>query len=103
MLDPRSGSGRACGANDSAETSNRGTEGSPPMTRGRSKRNQVESVGRGTPGSQTNREGKSKVDGDDLGSELDVGDSDEGGSVDRNLPLGSRSGVRGRTPGPERR
>jgi len=96
MLDPRSGSGPPGGASDPAKTSNRVTEGSPPMTRARS---QAKSVERGTPRTQ---KGKSKDDGGDLGSELDVGDSGEEGSVDHKLSPRRRSGVRGRTPGPGR-
>ena len=100
VLDPRSGCGSAGGASDPAETSRRGTGGSPPMTRGR---NQTRGAERGAPRLRSNGKGKSKAGEADQDSELDaVDDSGNEGSVDRHLSQ-SRSEVRGRTRGPGRR
>ena len=71
MLDPRSGCGSAGGASDLAETSKRGTGGSLPMTRGRSRTRGVE---RGAPRPQSDGKGKSKAGEADQDSELDVVD-----------------------------
>jgi len=99
-LDPSSGSGPTDGANDLAETSKRRTEGSPPMTRGRSQRKGVRN---GTPGPQVNGKGGSKLDKAYQDSELDVGDPGSEGGVDRRLPPKSHNDVRGQKPGPGER
>ena len=97
VLDPRSGSGPTNKADDPGETSKRGAEGSPPTKRSSGR---TRGAGRGRGKLRTTRQGKSKVDEADQGSELDAGDSDEGGvSVDRSSPPRTRSRARGRTPG----
>jgi len=91
--DPRSGSGSAGGVSDPAETSKRGTNGSPPMTRGR---NRTKGVERGAPRLQSDGKGKPTAGeaGQDL--ELDVDDPGDQGSADCQLSSRSHSEVRGR-------
>jgi len=93
-LDPSFESEPTDGADDPAETSKRGTERSPPMTRGRSQR---KDVGKRTPGPQVSGKGGPKLCED---SELDAGDSGSEGGAGRHPSPKSRSEVRGRTPGP---
>jgi hypothetical protein len=98
--DHRSGSGSVGGVNDPAGALWQGTDGSPPMTRGR---NQTKGVERGAPRPQSNSKGKSKAGEADQDPELGVDDTGNEGSVDRHLSPKSRSEVRGRTAGPGQR
>ena len=99
-LDPRSGTEPCGGASDPAETPKRSTDGSPPMTRGRSRTRGARAVAR----LRDDGQGKSKADESDQGLEpqSDGGDSGNEGKVDRHLPPKNRGEVRGRTPGPGR-
>lgn len=99
-LDPHSVTGPGGGTSDPTETPERSTDGSPPMTRGRTRAAEMRAVARPKGGGK----GKSKADESDQGLEpqLDGGDSGNEGSVDRHLPPKNHGEVRGRTPGPGR-
>lgn len=101
-LDPRSGAEPGEGASGPVETPKRSADGSPPMTRGKSRTRGAER--RAVAGLKDNGKGKYKADESDQGLEpqLDGGDSGNEGSVDRHLPPRNRSEVRGRMPGPGR-